>query len=197
MHAGEAGTKPADIPTPATWQEALNGAHAAEWLEAMVKEFKGLENTQTFEPTNRPQGANVVKCKWVYRVKRTDTGAPIFKARLVAKGFSQRKGVDYHQVWAPTAKHVTARVILHLAAAMDWEIHAMDVDQAFLHGDLTDTMFMDIPEGLPAYEADTGGHVWQLKRPLYGLKQAPREWHTKLKGVLLQMILKQSAADPS
>lgn len=194
---GESGSKHSEIPTPTSWQEALSGSHAPEWLEAMVKECKGLESTQTFVKTERPHGVNIVKCKWVFRVKRTETGAPIFKARLVAKGFSQKKGVDYHQIWAPTARQATARVILHLAAHLNWEIHAMDVDQAFLHGDLKETIYMEIPEGIPEHRSASAGDVWQLKRPLYGLKQAPREWHAKLKGVLLQMGFKPSTADPS
>lgn len=116
--AGESGNKKTEIPTPLTWQEALAGPYASEWMEAMTKEFKGLETTGTFAAIPRPQGVNIVKCKWVFRIKRTETGAPIFKARLVAKGFYQKQEVDCHHIWAPTARQVTARVILHLAATI-------------------------------------------------------------------------------
>lgn len=90
MHAGEQGTKNAEVRTRATLKEAPAGSLAGDWLEAMVKEGRGLENTNTFEMTTRPQLENVVKCKWVFRVKRTEDGDHIFKARLAAKGFSQR-----------------------------------------------------------------------------------------------------------
>lgn len=93
-------------------------------LKLLVNECQGLEATHTFQKTVQPKRVNVVNCKWVLRVKRTETGAPIFKARLVAKGYFQSQGVDCHQIWAPTAKQETARVFLHLAAKMDWEIHA-------------------------------------------------------------------------
>jgi hypothetical protein len=160
----------------------------------MTKEYKGLESTGTFQEVPREEAKNVIKCKWVYRVKRTATGAPLFKARLVAKGFSQKQGVDYHDTWAPTARQATARALLHLAAAQDLELHAMDVDQAFLHGDLEEELFMDPPPGLTAGAQNS---IWKLKRPLYGLKQSPRQWHAKLKGVLLKMGFHCSSTDPS
>jgi histone deacetylase 1/2 len=137
----------------------------------------------------------VIKCKWVFRVKRTAQGAPFFKARLVAKGYSQKEGVDFFETWAPTAKQTTARCILHLAASRDLEVHAMDVDQAFLQGDLDETIYM---EPAPGFSGSVkAGNVWLLKKPLYGLKQAPRQWHAKLKGVLTGMGLKCSSHDPS
>ncbi len=69
----------------------------------------------------------------------------------------------------------------------------MDVDQAFLHGDLKDKIYME-----PPYDFLGGSReeVWLLKKPLYGLKQAPREWYAKLKGVLLQMGFQPSISDP-
>jgi len=160
----------------------------------MTKEYAGLQSTGTFQEVPKSEAKNVIKCKWVFKVKRTATGQPLFKARLVAKGFSQKEGIDFTDTWAPTARQATARCILHLAAAQDLEIHAMDVDQAFLQGDLDETLYMEPPAGL---SGATPGFVWQLKKPLYGLKQAPRQWHAKLKGVLLGMGLKRSSYDPS
>jgi hypothetical protein len=114
---------------------------------------------------------------------------------LVAKGFSQKQGVDFFETWAPTARHSTARVFLHLAATKDMEIHAMDVDQAFLQGDLEEEIFMEPAPAMP--EPPGQDSVWRLRKPLYGLKQAPRQWHAKLKVVLLQMGFKPSHSDPS
>jgi hypothetical protein len=194
MTLGESGSKQVEIPVPATWREALGGGHSAEWLEAMQKEYQGLLNTGTFVEVPVEEAGNVIKCKWVYRVKRTDVGQPLFKARLVAKGFSQKEGVDFFETWAPTAKQATARCTMHLAASLDLELHAMDVDQAFLQGDLSERIFMDPPPGLSDQSSSC---VWELKRPLYGLKQAPRQWHAKLKGVLIEMGFKCSNHDPS
>jgi hypothetical protein len=194
MTLGESGSKQVEIPVPATLKEALGGGYSAEWLEAMQKEYQGLMNTGTFVEVPVEEADNVIKSKWVYRVKRTDLGQPLFKARLVAKGFSQKEGVDFFETWAPTAKQATARCTMHLAASLDLELHAMDVDQAFLQGDLSERIFMDPPPGLSGQSSSC---VWELKRPLYGLKQAPRQWHTKLKGVLLGMGFKCSNHDPS
>ena len=133
---GESGDKKVEIPVPRTVEEALGGEHGAEWMESMIREYKGIQETGTLEAVPRSAAKNVIKCKWVYRVKRRPDGQPHFKSRLVAKGFSQKHGVDFFETWAPTARHTTARAFLHLAAMKDMEIHAMDVDQAFPQGSL-------------------------------------------------------------
>ena len=194
MNAGETGDPVLETPTPRTWQEALRGEHAAEWAESMSRELRGLQATKTYRLVPRSAARNIIRSKWVYKVKRTITSLPLFKSRLVAKGFTQRQGVDFHETWAPTAKPATARTLLHLAAALDLEIHAMDVDQAFLQGDLEEKIYMEPPEGLGTADPNI---VWELQRPIYGLKQAPRQWHTKLKSALLEMGFHCSMADPS
>jgi len=192
---GESGDKKKEIPVPKSVEEALGGDHGGEWMESMISEYTGIQKTGTLEPVPRSKAKNVVKCKWVYRIKRRPDGQPHFKSRLVAKGFSQKEGVDFFETWAPTARHTTARVFLHLAAIKDMEIHAMDVDQAFLQGDLEEEIFMEPAPAMPKPPGEDS--VWRLKKPLYGLKQAPRQWHAKLKVVLLQMSFKPSHSDPS
>jgi len=192
---GESGDKRLEIPTPTTMQQALSAPHAAEWMEAMIKEYNGLKATGTFKQVPRAKARNIVKSKWVFRVKRRPDGTPLFKARLVAKGFSQREGIDYFETWAPTARHTTARAFLHLAATHDMVIEAMDVDQAFLQGDLNEEIFMEPPAGMP--DSPGADVVCKLERPLYGLKQSPRQWHGKLKVALLQLGFHPSHSDPS
>jgi hypothetical protein len=194
MEAGESGSKAEEVPTPSTCLEALRGEHSAEWVESMAKELAGLQKTGTYEWVPRPKDRKVVPHKWVYRVKRTSTGAAFFKSRLVAKGFAQVKGLDYSETWAPTAKQTTARILFHLAAVLNLELDAMDVDQAFLNGELEEEVYME-----PPYEVvgGTKDQVWRLRKALYGLKQAPRQWHAKLKEVLLGMGFQPSIADPS
>ncbi|CAI7920878.1 unnamed protein product [Closterium sp. NIES-53] len=67
-------------------------------------------------------------------VKRPPGSPPAFKARYVARGFSQRQGVDYFQTFSPTPKMTTLRVLLHVAAQRDYELHSMDFSAAFLQG---------------------------------------------------------------
>ena len=67
---------------------------------------------------------------------------------MVAKGFAQKPGIDYTETYAPVAHMESTRVLLHIGAPLDWEIHQMDVKTAFLHGDLKEEVYMDQPEGM-------------------------------------------------
>ncbi|XP_019465371.1 PREDICTED: uncharacterized protein LOC109363566 [Lupinus angustifolius] len=71
-----------------------------------------------------------------------------YKARLVALGNKQEFGVDYDETFAPVAKMTTIRTVLTIAASNGWSLHQMDVKNAFLHGDLTEDIYMTPPPGL-------------------------------------------------
>ena len=98
------------------------------------------------------------------------------KARLVVKGYSQMKGIDYEETFAPVVKFNSIRILLALAAQQNLEVHQMDVKSTYLNGDLDEEIYMDQPEG---YE-QASGKVCRLRKAIYGLKQAGRAWYNKI-----------------
>ncbi|CAI5967067.1 unnamed protein product [Closterium sp. NIES-65] len=127
-------------------------------------------------------------------IKTDDKGqVTIYKSRLVAKGFMQKEKRDFNEIFAPTAKPPTLRVLLADAAVSGKFIIQMDISTAFLNGILEEEVFMTQP---PGYEDGTG-RVCKLKKSIYGLKQAPRCWYQKLAAVLEEMGFRTSSCDES
>ncbi|CAI5967072.1 unnamed protein product [Closterium sp. NIES-64] len=121
-----------DIPTPRSYAEAVEGPYSSQWQAAMDAEMASWKSTGTYVDAVPPPGANIVSGMWIFRVKRPPGSPPVFKARYVARGFSQRQGVDYFQTFSPTPKMTTLRVLLHIAAQRDYELHSLDFSTAFL-----------------------------------------------------------------
>ncbi|CAI7891994.1 unnamed protein product [Closterium sp. NIES-54] len=121
-----------DIPTPRSYAEAIEGPYSSQWQAAMDAEMASWKSTGTYVDEVHPPGANIVSGMWIFRVKRPPGSPPVFKARYVARGFSQRQGVDYFQTFSPTPKMTTLRVLLHVAAQRDYELHSLDFSTAFL-----------------------------------------------------------------
>ncbi|CAI7858925.1 unnamed protein product, partial [Closterium sp. NIES-54] len=121
-----------DIPTPRSYAEAIEGPYSSQWQAAMDAEMASWKSTGTYVDEVTPPGANIVSGMWIFRVKRPPGSPPVFKAWYVARGFSQRQGVDYFQTFSPTLKMTTLRVLLHIAAQRDYELHSLDFSTAFL-----------------------------------------------------------------
>ena len=86
---------------------------------------------------------------------------------MVAKGYTQTYGVDYQETFAPVAKMNTVRILLSLDAHYNWQLLQYDVKNAFLHGDLDEEIYMNIP---PGFEGNTGNKVYKLKKALLWAK---------------------------
>ncbi|KAJ0477853.1 putative RNA-directed DNA polymerase [Helianthus annuus] len=162
----------------------------------MTEEFKALMRNGTWTLVPPVPNANIVDCKWVYRLKRDEHGnIKRYKARLVAKGFNQQPGIDYHETFSPVVKSTTVRVVLSLAVSRKWPLRQLDVQNAFLHGDLKETVYLRQPPGF--IDSQKPDHLCLLHKSLYGLKQAPRAWFNRLSGALLQLGFSGSKTDPS
>ena len=142
------------------------------WEKAVREELRALYENQTWDLVFLPQNKHIVDCRWVFAVKyKSDGTIERFKARLVARGFTQTYDIDYEETFALVAKLNTIRVLLNRAANLDWDLHQLDVKNAFLNGELLEEVYMNPPPGVPST-----GKVCKLKKALYGLKQSPRAW---------------------
>ncbi|CAI7921003.1 unnamed protein product [Closterium sp. NIES-53] len=184
-----------DIPTPRSYAEAIEGPYSSQWQATMDAEMASWKSTGTYIDEVPPPGANIVSGMWIFRVKRPPSSPSAFKARYVARGFSQRQGVDFFQTFSPNPKMTTLRVLLHVAAQRDYELHSLDFCTAFLHGSLHEEIWLCRPPGFTG--SFPAGTQWSLRRPLYGLRQAPREWHDTLKTTLAALSFTPSTSDPS
>ncbi|CAI7760967.1 unnamed protein product, partial [Closterium sp. NIES-54] len=128
-----------DIPTPRSYGEAITGPFSSYWQAAMDAEMASWKSTVTYVDEVPPPGANIVDGMWIFREKWLPGSLHAFKARYVARGFSQRQGVDYFQTFSPTPKMTTLRVLLHLAAQRDYELHSLDFSTAFEPREWQDT----------------------------------------------------------
>ncbi|CAI7812128.1 unnamed protein product [Closterium sp. NIES-53] len=136
-----------DIPTPRSYAEAIEGPYSSKWQAAMDAEMASWKSTGSYVDNVPPPGVNIVSGMWIFRVKRPPGSPPVFKARYVARGFSQRQGVDYFQTFSPTPKMTTLRVLLHVAAQRDYELHSLDFSTAFLQGSLHEEIWLRRPPG--------------------------------------------------
>lgn len=187
------------ISVPNSYSQAVKSTH---WCDAMTSELLALESNNTWSIQRLPVHKHPVGCKWIFRVKyNADGSLDKYKARLVAKGFTQTEGEDYFDTFAPVAKMTSVKVLLAVAAIKGWVLSQLDVSNAFLHGDLLEEVYMNLPQGytLPPNLSlpGTGPIVCKLNKSLYGLKQAPRQWFAKLSNALLTYGFSQSSSDHS
>jgi Reverse transcriptase (RNA-dependent DNA polymerase) len=139
----------------------------------MAAELDALTKNQTWELVDSSPDSNIIGCKWVFKVIKKACGSvERYKARLMAKGFNQEEGLDYFETFSHVVKPTTIHVVLTIALAQGWHVHQLDVNNAFLHGELEETVLMRQP---PGFTDPLHPHkVCLLKKALYGLKQIPR-----------------------
>ena len=177
---------------PGLYDEVVNDAvFGHEWRKATEKELSQLASFKTWRLEDLPAGKNLVSSRWVFDLKKNQQGEVTkFKARLVARGFSQKKGIDYIETFAPTVKYNSLQMLLAVAATEDLEIHQGDVESTYLAADLDEEIFMEPPEGV-----ETRGKVCRMLKGLYGLKQSAQLWNRRLTSFLLKHGFRQLSTD--
>jgi len=161
----------------------------------MDLEMDSMYSNQVWELVDLPEGVKPIGCKWIYKRKRgADGRVKTYKARLVAKGYTQKEGIDYEETFSPVAMLKSIRILLSIAAHLDYEIWQMDVKTAFLNGRLEESIYMIQPEGFIAKGQEH--RVCKLQRSIYGLKQASRSWNIRFDQAVKSFGFEQSIDEP-
>uniref|UniRef100_A0A2N9IS10 Reverse transcriptase Ty1/copia-type domain-containing protein n=1 Tax=Fagus sylvatica TaxID=28930 RepID=A0A2N9IS10_FAGSY len=115
----------------------------AKWRQAMADEFNALQRNGTWSLVPPRSDMNILPNKWVFKIKKCSDGSvKRYKARLVANGFHQQEGLDYTETFSLVVKHSIIRTVLALAVHHKWPIQQLDVQNAFLHGVLSEEVYM-------------------------------------------------------
>nr|GEU94278.1 ribonuclease H-like domain-containing protein [Tanacetum cinerariifolium] len=180
-------------PLPRSYKEAFNDPN---WQNAMFDEYNALIKNKTWTSVSRPEGANIVRYMWLFRHKFLADGTlSRYKARLVANGSTQIEGVDVDETFSLVVKLATIWTVLSLAISRHWHVHQLDVKNAFLHGDLAETIYMHKPLGF--HDLEHPNYVCLLQQSLYGLKQAPRAWFQRFAAYITTIGFTPSHCDSS
>lgn len=186
----------ADINIPSDFNEAITSPESDHWKAAMDEEIASLDRNGVYELVELPAARKAVGGRWVYALKRNQDGTVAkFKARWVAKGYSQRKGVDFYETYAPVTKLATLRTFLTIAAQDDLDLFQGDFKTAFLTASLVETVYMDQPTG---YEQQGSGQrklVAHLLKAIYGLKQASTAFYDRASTFFATLGLHPTEAD--
>lgn len=154
----------------------------------MQAELEALTANKNWTLVDLPPGITPIGNKWVYKIKRkSDDTIERYKTSLVAKVYNtQTEGVDYFDTFSPVAKLTTICTVLALTSIQKWHVHQLDVNNAFLHGDLHEDVYMVIPQGTTGVGTIK---VCKLLKSLYGQKQACRKWYEKLTTLLIDPVV--------
>ncbi|GJW10024.1 retrovirus-related pol polyprotein from transposon TNT 1-94 [Tanacetum coccineum] len=108
-----------------------------EWKQAIKEDMQAIERNHTWELVDLLNDKSPIGLKWLFRTKfNTDGSVQKHKARLVAKGYAQQQGVDFDKTFSPVARFETVRILLSLAAHLNWPVYQFDVKSSFLNGEL-------------------------------------------------------------
>ena len=163
---------------PKSSSEALSDKR---WVEAMENEYKALVKNETWNLVPKPKDRNVISGKWCFKIKKSPDGNIIRrKAKYVARGFTQQPGIDFDETFSPVMTLTTMRAIVAVATQENMVIKQIDIDNAYLYGELEEELYLEQSDGSEQTGANGKQQVCRLRKAIYGLKQAGRVWWKQL-----------------
>ena len=156
------------------------------WRAAAEEEMDSLEDLQVYKLVPRstfPPGTRVYKSRWVFKVKADNT----HKARLVVGSWGQVPGKDCGITYALVCRLQSVRMLLTIAAEMDWEVVQLDVKTAFLYADIEEEVFVEAAPGFERTDKDGVQLLVKLRKSLYGLAQSPGNWWKTIDPLLITL----------
>ncbi|KAG8493453.1 hypothetical protein CXB51_010754 [Gossypium anomalum] len=172
---------------PADIHEAMTNE---SWKVAVYNELHALLQNHTWSLCSLPDNRRAIGCKWLFKIKKKADGSiDRYKARLVAKGFSQHAGIDFQDTFSPVVQATTIRTILAVTVMKGWSLRQVDVNNAFLNGELTEEIYMTQPHRFEASGPNGQQFVCKLNKALYGLRQAHRAWALLVAYGLCRLLL--------
>lgn len=113
----------------------------------MLTEHNALLQNKTWTLVPSNPSLNILGCPWVYRTKFNLHGTfECRKARLEAKGYHRQPGLDYNETFSHIVKPSTIRLIISIVANSGWPLRQLDIENAFLQGELVDIVYMQQPQ---------------------------------------------------
>ncbi|GJU65023.1 ribonuclease H-like domain-containing protein, partial [Tanacetum coccineum] len=125
---------------PTCYEEAILENN---WIDAMNDEIEALNKNHTWDITDLPANRKAIGNKWIWKIKYKANGEiDRYKARLVAKGFNQKEGIDFDEIFSPVVKMSNVRCVIALSVTNNLPLFELDVNNAFLYGDLDEEINM-------------------------------------------------------
>ena len=132
---------------PQIFKEVMFTPEVQMWKEAVNSEIKSILSNHTWELANLPPDSKLIRTKWIFKRKKNLIDFDKYKARLVAKDYRQKEGFDYFDTYSLVTRITSIRMLIAIAVLHNLDIHQMDVNTAFLNGELNEEIYMEQPEG--------------------------------------------------
>jgi len=189
-----------DLPSessPTTFKEAMSGKYGHYWLAGCISEMNTLISKDTWVETVAPPRSKVIKGRWVFTYRfDEDNFVHEFKSRWVARGFTETKGIDYTETYAPVSRVSSIRLMLCMFLIGNYTMRQIDVKGAFLNAPMDRVCYVELPEGFKKTNAAGEEIVCELLKALYGLHVSPRLWYQTYRNSKVEQGWKRSNADP-